>query len=80
VLESAVEKLGILASLTTDIHNDELSRSALNVHTSMVVDKHMQVSNILCSRGVGGGEMERMYMHISCSVEHDWSFARALTG
>ena len=25
MLESAVEKLGILASLTTDIHNDELS-------------------------------------------------------
>ena len=66
-----MEKLGILASLTTDIHNDELSRSALNVHTTMVVDKHMHVSNVRCSRKSVGGEMELLRMHISCSVEHD---------
>ena len=35
VLESAVEKLGILASLTTDIHNDELSSMLGNPQTAV---------------------------------------------
>ena len=35
VLESAVEKLGILASLTTDIHNDELSSMLGNPETAV---------------------------------------------
>jgi len=38
VLESAVEKLGILASLTTDIHNDELS-SMLGEEISRVIQE-----------------------------------------
>ena len=38
VLENAVEKLGILASLTTDIHNDELS-SMLGEEISRIIQE-----------------------------------------
>ena len=55
VLESAVEKLGILASLTTDIHNDELSSMLGNPQTAVhakLTDCHAPAATAfsLCER------------------------------
>ena len=51
MLESAVEKLGILASLTTDFHNEELN-SMLGEEISRIIQEQViQDSGLEGSRG-----------------------------
>jgi hypothetical protein len=46
VLESSVEKLGILASLTTDFHNEELN-SMLGEEISRIIQEQVPYHHLL---------------------------------